>query len=192
MGLEAATYIDQLVGTNPDGADDKNQGDNHLRLIKNVLQSQFPNLGTTALTPTAVQLNDIIDNNRGMPAGTIVMWSGTDNNVPTGWAYCDGTNGTPNLVSKFIRAGASQGSGGSDTSSGSIGGTALTLDQIPPHTHGAFGQISETGGSVSGSTQKLDFGQTSSSGLGATHNHTFIGGDNKPAYYELVYIMKVG
>ena len=59
MGLESATYIEDLVGTNPTGADDKNQGDNHLRLIKDVLQNQFPNLGDAAVTTTAVELNKL-------------------------------------------------------------------------------------------------------------------------------------
>lgn len=39
-----------------------------------------------------------------VPTGGIIMWSGST--VPTGWYLCDGTNGTPNLTSKFILAGA--------------------------------------------------------------------------------------
>ena len=35
-----------------------------------------------------------------LPSGVIVMWSG--NQVPSGWSLCDGTNGTPNLISRFI------------------------------------------------------------------------------------------
>lgn len=44
MGLETASYISQLVSSNPQGTDGKNAGDNHLRLIKSVLQTTFPNL----------------------------------------------------------------------------------------------------------------------------------------------------
>jgi hypothetical protein len=43
MGLEAATYIADLVTTNPPGTDKKNQGDDHIRLIKTVLKNTFPN-----------------------------------------------------------------------------------------------------------------------------------------------------
>ena len=32
-----------------------------------------------------------------MPAGVIVIWSGSPGAVPDGWAVCDGGNGTPNL-----------------------------------------------------------------------------------------------
>ena len=43
MALETATYLDSLVDSNPAGTDDKSDGDNHLRLIKSVLQNTFPN-----------------------------------------------------------------------------------------------------------------------------------------------------
>ena len=33
MGLETATYISQLVATNPTSSDPVSQGDDHLRLI---------------------------------------------------------------------------------------------------------------------------------------------------------------
>lgn len=49
MGLEVATYLDELVPTNPVGATDpKSQGDDHLRLIKSVLKETFPGLAGSA------------------------------------------------------------------------------------------------------------------------------------------------
>lgn len=42
MGLEAGTYLTDLVATNPLGADNRSEGDDHLRLIKFVIQSTFP------------------------------------------------------------------------------------------------------------------------------------------------------
>lgn len=56
MPLETATFINQLVETNPTGSDNANQGDNHLRLVKSVLKSTFPNI-TGAVTATQAQLN---------------------------------------------------------------------------------------------------------------------------------------
>lgn len=44
MGLETATYISQLVPANPPGTDAVSQGDDHLRMIKQVLQNSFPSL----------------------------------------------------------------------------------------------------------------------------------------------------
>lgn len=43
MGLETATYLSDLVSTNPLSTDKKKQGDDHLRLIKAALQATFPN-----------------------------------------------------------------------------------------------------------------------------------------------------
>ena len=32
-----------------------------------------------------------------IPSGVVVSWYGDKANVPSGWAICDGTNGTPDL-----------------------------------------------------------------------------------------------
>jgi hypothetical protein len=37
-----------------------------------------------------------------IPTGTIVMWSGASDSIPDGWALCDGGNGTPDLVQRFV------------------------------------------------------------------------------------------
>ncbi|NOR57119.1 MAG: hypothetical protein GQ474_01180 [Sulfurimonas sp.] len=37
-----------------------------------------------------------------VPQGGVIMWSGAIANIPPQWALCDGTNGTPNLVGRFI------------------------------------------------------------------------------------------
>lgn len=58
MGLEAATYISELVQTNPVGAvDDYATADDHLRLIKAVLKGQFPNFTAAAMNTSVVELN---------------------------------------------------------------------------------------------------------------------------------------
>ena len=59
MGLEAntsTTYINGLVGTNPTTADPLSEGDNHLRLIKDVLQRSFPAI-TGAVTVSQTEIN---------------------------------------------------------------------------------------------------------------------------------------
>lgn len=42
MSLESATFISDLVASNPASSDQRKQGDDHLRLIKTTLQSTFP------------------------------------------------------------------------------------------------------------------------------------------------------
>jgi hypothetical protein len=50
-----------------------------------------------------------------IPAGVIVLWSGTIATIPAGWALCDGTLGTPNLQDRFVI--------GENVAPGSSGGT---------------------------------------------------------------------
>jgi hypothetical protein len=73
MGLESATYISQLTATNPTASDPVSQGDDHLRLLKSVLQSQFTTLGAAAVTTTAAELN-LLDG--GGYEGTAVLSTG--------------------------------------------------------------------------------------------------------------------
>jgi len=37
-----------------------------------------------------------------IPVGGIIIWSGSIASIPTGWALCNGSSGTPDLRSKFI------------------------------------------------------------------------------------------
>lgn len=37
------------------------------------------------------------------PRGTILAWYATSGSVPSGWAICDGSNGTPDLRGRFLR-----------------------------------------------------------------------------------------
>ena len=71
-----------------------------------------------------------------IPRGIIAMWSGAANAIPDGWLLCNGQNGTPNLMDRFIvGAGASYGVG-------NVGGAAtvaLSVEQMPNHSHGFSG-----------------------------------------------------
>lgn len=71
------------------------------------------------------------------PIGGIIMWSGTIASISslTGWALCDGTNGTPDLRNRFI-VGATD--GGDNTYPGLApncvpGGSANAI--VPYHNH---------------------------------------------------------
>ncbi|MBS9423177.1 tail fiber protein [Photorhabdus caribbeanensis] len=96
-----------------------------------------------------------IDPNTVLPKGIIVMFSG--NSAPTGWAFCDGNNGTPDLRSRFIMCGETISETGKSSSKASGSGseknysrnttstqvsvtvnvenTTLTESQIPNHNH---------------------------------------------------------
>ena len=124
-----------------------------------------------------------------IPSGLIMMYYG--NNIPDGWALCDGTNGTPDLRNRFI-IGA-----GDIYTSGDTGGESvhiLTIDEMPKHSHKmkydsigwtAIRQSSGTNGIVENTTSSYD-GQYSTEEVGNGNAH-----NNMPPYYALCYIMKL-
>lgn len=57
MALETASYLSQLVATNPAHTDGLSQADSHARLIKAALLATFPNFTAAALTSTQAQLD---------------------------------------------------------------------------------------------------------------------------------------
>ena len=151
-------------------------------------------------------------------AGMIVIWNGAANAIPTGWALCDGNNGTPNLVAKFVIGAAGSGS----YQPGYTGGEAtktLGTANLPSHTH-TSGSLSATGGNHNhqyidqyvvidagyrpwpASNNDCQQRNVNTSGSGS-HSHTISGntGDQGgtmgqsfnilPPYYALCYIMKL-
>lgn len=121
-----------------------------------------------------------------LPKGSIIMFNGLSSEIPNGWAICDGNNGTPNLINKFVKA---------STVSGNTGGgdqITLTVDNLPinnyvvyhnPETIGT--DLIQTDSTVSelnkvNSLDQLDI----VSGKGLPINY-------QPAYYSLIYIMKI-
>lgn len=54
MSLETATYVSDLVSTNPITNDDVGQGDDHIRLMKAVLKATFPNSTKPFYFPTTL------------------------------------------------------------------------------------------------------------------------------------------
>ena len=60
MSIEAATYISQLDPAKPNENDLKSEGDDVLRLLKAVLQANFPNLTAAAVNATTAELNALV------------------------------------------------------------------------------------------------------------------------------------
>jgi hypothetical protein len=154
-----------------------------------------------------------------MPLGAIMIWSGTDATVPTGWHICDGgTYGSkvsPDLRDRFvIGAGSTYAVNASPgvatwnatitpTAAVTIGDHILTTSEIPGHTHdftakeNAKNLAANTNNiyanckTLSSRTSTFD---EQSSGDGA-HGHTgstasFTAVNPRPAFYSLYYIMK--
>ena len=151
-----------------------------------------------------------------VPAGVIVMWSGSIASIPSGWALCNGSNGTPDLRDRFIvGAGSSYAvaaTGGSkDAIAVSHTHTATVTD--PGHAHEIvssgrgrsspgndpvfFNTKTRSGSAsfegVSASTVTANNG-TSSETTGVTVGISTTGSSgtnaNLPPYYALAYIQK--
>ena len=139
MPIESATNISQLNTSYPASTDGVKEGDDHIRLIKQVLQSTFPNI-TGPVTKTHTELNRVYNE---VPIGAIMMWSGSNASIPSGYALCNGqtvsrTDGTGTITTPDLRDRFIVGSGTSYTT-GNTGGAntvSLTSGQMPSHTHG--------------------------------------------------------
>ncbi len=98
-----------------------------------------------------------------VPSGIIAMWSGLIANIPSGWLICDGTNGTPNLLAKFVEGVA----------------TAATN---PGATGGATAKTTGENDTVFSAYYPGTYVAA------AGHVHTI--SDIRPLYYDIAFIMK--
>jgi hypothetical protein len=153
---------------------------------------------TTSLTVGAVA-------NAHVPAGAILMWSGSVASIPTGWLLCNGSNGTPDLRNRFIVGAGSTyavaATGGSaDAIAVSHTHTATSAVTDPGHTHtkattdqanGYVGGTIPQGGFGSRSAVTTDSAETGIS-VATTVNSAGSPGTNAnlPPYYALAFIMK--
>jgi hypothetical protein len=143
-----------------------------------------------------------------IPAGVIVMWSGTIASIPSGWFLCDGQNGTPDLRDRFIRgaaAGQNPGAtGGALTHTHTDHATHThTYTQIPNHVHVQSVNSAATGG-LSGYTADTSTNTGVASGYstqnptggvatGTTNANAAQGHDSPshlPPFYALCFLMK--
>jgi len=129
--------------------------------------------------------------------GMIMMWSGSIATIPSGWALCNGSNGTPDLRNRFI-VGA-----GSTYNPADTGGTsdAIVVSHShtitdPGHFHywggGGNAQVGNDNGGANANGGSSNFAtSTSFTGITGT-NTTGQSGTNQnlPPYYALAYIMK--
>lgn len=103
MALESATYISDLVSSNPTAADQRKQGDDHIRLIKSTLDNTFPNI-TGPVTVTHTQLNTV--------TSKADIASPTLTGTPAAPTASTGTNTTQLATTEFVTAAiAAAGSG---------------------------------------------------------------------------------
>lgn len=68
------------------------------------------------------------------PDGAIVEWNGELTEIPDGWAICDGNNGTPDLLDRYVVGAGFDGELGNTTGTNTINGVS-----VPSHSHSTSG-----------------------------------------------------
>jgi microcystin-dependent protein len=145
------------------------------------------------------------------PVGGIIMWSGSIASIPSGWALCNGSNGTPDLRNRFV-VGA-----GSTYAVDATGGSADAI--VVSHTHTATSTVTDPGHvhtkadqtiwyeqgeggssvqtlSLQGSSNTRSYSTASAStGITVSTTNASTGSSgtnaNLPPYYALAYIIKL-
>lgn len=151
MPVESATYINGLNASYPPATDLLTQADDHLRLIKSVLKTTFPNIDAP-VTSTPDALNAVAAN--AIPIGVISIWYGSDVSVPTGWAICNGqvvarTDGAGNITTPDLRGRVVLGADGTNVPNTPLGATTATAASSAAGSHShtiTGGDHSHTGG----------------------------------------------
>ena len=153
--------------------------------------------------------------NKLIPKGSIIMFNGLSSEIPKGWHICDGTEGTPNLTGKFIKASnTSEETGGKSTiqileenmpkHTHTFVGNQVTTSESGAHTHtirGKYGKSDnahdrdclETGSETDLITTSQSGAHTHTIDMSATQLSYQGGGkpiEFEPLYYSLIYIMK--
>ena len=153
--------------------------------------------------------------NKLIPKGSIIMFNGLSSEIPNGWHICDGTEGTPNLTGKFIKASNTSGeTGGKSTiqileenmprHTHTFVGNQVTTSESGAHTHtirGKYGKSDnandrdclETGSETDLITTSQSGAHTHTIDMSATQLSYQGGGkpiEFEPLYYSLIYIMK--
>lgn len=153
-------------------------------------------IATTAFVTTAIAAATAAL----VPAGMIMIWSGSVGSIPSGWVLCNGSNSTPDLRDKFvIGAGSSyavNGTGGSkDAVVVSHTHTATVTDPGHNHTYNTYGQLNVgTGSGTDVFAIPVTSANTGSkvTGISVSNSTEGVSGNNAnlPPYYALCYIMK--
>jgi hypothetical protein len=139
---------------------------------------------------TNIQAGQVVGNSIFVQ-GMIIMWNSTVASIPTGFALCDGSNGTPDLRGRFVVGHHPNNNDYEIDDTGGSESVTLTVAQMPSHKHDTTfdnkryfpggGSTSISFGGAGG--YPADTFSMSNEGGGQSH-------ENRPPYYALCYIMK--
>ena len=173
--------------------------------------SNITNLNAANLTGTLPAIDgSALTGIQGIPSGVIMIWSGAQNAIPSGFVLCNGSNSTPDLRDRFVvGAGNSYGVGntggaatatdtvsisGSDTVNISVSGNAAgNIQSVYSNNSSHF---SNSWKALQTMSFNYSYGRLTIPFSGSGSDTVTISGtdtvsiDNRPPYYALCYIMK--
>ncbi len=181
---------------------------NNAQVLASRLTGALPALDGSALTGIV-----------SFVSGMIIIWSGAQNAIPSGWVLCNGSNSTPDLRDRFV-VGA-----GNSYSVGATGGSNTATDTVSisgsdtvnisgsdtvninvsvsgttgydsgagngnSYSHAGFGSMRRHNHSFSGSGSGSDTVTISGSDTVTISDTDTVSIDTRSPYYALCYIMK--
>lgn len=180
------------------------------------LQGQINTINEIDIVSLQTQINAL----NAVPVGIISMWAGAIADIPNGWFICDGENGTPDLIGRFVVGLDPENDDNDYNAIGNKGGAkSVTLSeaQMPSHNHSGTADsdgahthtttfiqgdrlldISNGRGLIETNNDKGNSARETSPAGAHTHNlstNSKGGGDsheNRPPYYTLAYIQFKG
>lgn len=179
--------LDRLLGSDVSNTTNDANGETSSFRVQDILGTQHnhtlsdvTDAGTAAGYDVGTGANQVVQLDAGakipaidssqtthaVPTGGIIMWSGAVSAIPTGWAICDGLNGTPDLTGRFVVHADADAAG--TYAPGDVGGNN-SITAVPAHTHDEGTLVTASNGGHSHNQGTL---ATNSTGA---HTHDFSG-----------------
>ena len=123
-----------------------------------------------------------------VPRGGVILWHGSSDAIPKGWAICDGTQGTPDMRDRFVvGAGgkyALDGMGGAASATPDVStGTAKTGIRLADAAPGGSAGNSGTGIGIQNAALNI---WTGAAGTGIGIQGTTLDGNTLPSHHHMV------
>ena len=123
-----------------------------------------------------------------VPRGGVILWHGSSDAIPKGWAICDGTQGTPDMRDRFVvGAGgkyALDGMGGAESATPDVStGTAKTGIRLADAAPGGTAGNSGTGIGIQNAALNI---WTGAAGTGIGIQGTTLDGNTLPSHHHMV------
>jgi hypothetical protein len=201
LGTGIATFLGTPSSANLAAAVTDETGTGALVFANSPTLTGIPLSTTAAYGTNTTQIATTAFVQAAVPAGVIVMWSGSIATIPSGWALCNGSSGTPDLRDRFVVGAGSTyavaATGGSANAT-LVSHTHTATVTDPGHAHTINTNLSKTdmvgGGSNLIYTRQPGTDATASAVTGITVGNSTEGSSatnaNLPPYYALAYIMK--